>query len=129
MSTKDYFREFIFDGQRDTKQLELPFSASFPLALQVHNGTPLDLQEWTETISLLSKSGEIFDLIQGHGGAVLLRGLPIKTAQDYSEIAHAFRFRAHGEVGRPPHRTLLARNVKTANEGSTKAIEPRRQHV
>ncbi|KAI7784386.1 hypothetical protein LA080_010169 [Diaporthe eres] len=33
------------------------------------------------------------------------------------KVAHAFGFVAHEEVGRPPIRTVLARNIKTANEG------------
>lgn len=48
---------------------------------------------------------------------MLFRGLPIQTPDDYSEIAHAFGFSAHEEVGRPPIRTVVAKNVKTANEG------------
>ncbi|KAJ4423027.1 hypothetical protein N0V82_002294 [Gnomoniopsis sp. IMI 355080] len=56
-------------------------------------------------------------LICKPGGALLIRGLPIHTADDYSEIAHSFGFVAHEEVGRPPIRIVLAKNVKTANEG------------
>lgn len=36
---------------------------------------------------------------------------------DYSQIAHAFGFKAHEEVGRPPLRIVLAPNIKAVNEG------------
>lgn len=61
--------------------------------------------------------GELDRLVKRHGGALIIRGLPIKTPEDYSKVAHAFGFVAHEEVGRPPIRTVLAKNVKTANEG------------
>lgn len=65
----------------------------------------------------LASSGKLPELEKRHGGAILVRGLPITSPDSYSEIAHAFGFRPHEEVGRPPLRTVLAKNVKTANEG------------
>lgn len=32
-------------------------------------------------------------------------------------MAHAFGFKVHEEVGRPPNSTVLAKNVETVNEG------------
>lgn len=108
---------FTFAGQQDTSPfLPLP-SAAFPLALQPSPGWTPTLQEAIDSIRDLARTGELKQLIQKHGGALLVRGLPIKTADEYSEVAHAFGFVAHEEVGRPPVRTVLAKNVKTANEG------------
>ncbi|KAF2034203.1 Clavaminate synthase-like protein [Setomelanomma holmii] len=86
-------------------------------ALQAKAGWKPNVSEAVAQIESLSTSGTLFNLVQKHGGALLIRGLPISDAESYSQIAHAFRFLAHEEVGRPPVRTILAKNVKTANEG------------
>ncbi|KAI0130325.1 hypothetical protein BJ170DRAFT_578513 [Xylariales sp. AK1849] len=117
MSNSHVFESFTFEGQQDTASFSFGHSAPFPLALKPAGGWEPTLAESIATIKRLSVSGVIFEQVQKHGGALLIRGLPIKTAQDYSEVAHAFGFPAHEEVGRPPIRTVVARNVKTANEG------------
>lgn len=111
------FNSFSFDDQQDTTNFDFNHSASFPLALKPADGWEPTLDEAVEAIRKLAKSGDIFSHLQHHGGAVLIRGLPIQTAEDYSKVAHAFGFPPHEEVGRPPLRTVLAKNVKTANEG------------
>jgi hypothetical protein len=111
------FESFVFTGQKSTKDLGLPNDADFPLALRPAGSWNPSLSESIDAIKSFASSGELVKLVQKHGGAALFRGLPIRTAQDYSEVAHAFGFRAHEEVGRPPLRTVLAKNVKTANEG------------
>lgn len=117
MALKQTFEPFTFEGQVDVKSLSHLPSAEFPLALRPANGWIPSLQESVEAIGLLSTSGELKDLIHRHGGALVIRGLPIRSPEDYSKVAHAFGFVAHEEVGRPPIRTVLAKNVKTANEG------------
>jgi hypothetical protein len=117
MASKPEFQPFSFEGQQDIKAFANLPSAEFPLALRPANDWNPSLQESVDAISHLSSSGELKRLVQKHGGALLIRGLPIKTPEDYSVIAHAFGFVAHEEVGRPPIRTVLAKNVKTANEG------------
>ncbi|CAH0053819.1 unnamed protein product [Clonostachys solani] len=117
MASQISFDEFTFEGQQSTKNLGFDWDAPFPLALQAVSPSSATLQDHIEALKELTKSGKIFDLVKKHGGAVLIRGLPIDNAQDYSDAAHAFGFRAHEEVGRPPARTVLAKNVKTANEG------------
>lgn len=117
MAADHVFESFTFEGQQDTAQLGLGHSAPFPLALKPVQGWKPTLQESIEELRRLSQSGAIFEQVRKHGGAVLIRGIPIKTPQDYSEVAHAFGFPAHEEVGRPPIRTELAKNIKTANEG------------
>ncbi|KAF2995023.1 hypothetical protein E8E14_003901 [Neopestalotiopsis sp. 37M] len=114
---KNSFQTFSFKGQQNTARLGFDHSASFPLALRPAGAWQPTLDEAVEAIRQFSESGDIFRQVQHHGGALLIRGLPINTAEDYSKIAHAFGFPPHEEVGRPPLRTLLAKNVKTANEG------------
>lgn len=114
------FQEFTFVGQQRTSDFGYPPSQSrpFPLALKpVADWHPQTVEEAVKAITALRKSGDLFRLVTEHGGAVLFRGLPIKTPDEYSRVAHAFGFRPHEEVGRPPLRTVLAPNVKTANEG------------
>ena len=109
--------EFSFEGQRSTSTLGHQDNRAFPLALRVDPDWRPTVSQAADHIRALSTSGAIFDAVQQHGGALLIRGLPIQSADDYSLIAHAFGFEAHEEVGRPPVRTVLAKNVKTANEG------------
>ncbi|KAI1759775.1 Clavaminate synthase-like protein [Hypoxylon sp. FL1150] len=111
------FEVFTFAGQQDTTSFGLNTSALFPLALEPIRDWEPTLEESTNTIKELSESGQFLEDVKRHGGAVLIRGLPIRTPQDFSDVAHAFGFPAHEEVGRPPLRTVLAKNVKTANEG------------
>ena len=111
------FEQFTFEGQQNTKTLGFNSDASFPLALKALSEDQVTLAASIEAIKELSASGKLFELVKEHGGAVLFRGLPLNTPQDYSDLAHAFGFRAHEEVGRPPMRTVLAKNIKTANEG------------
>ncbi|KUI72472.1 hypothetical protein VM1G_07564 [Cytospora mali] len=108
---------FSFEGQKDIQAFTSLPSGAFPLALQPEGDWKPTLQESVDAIRQLATSGELKRLSQEHGGALLVRGLPIRSAEDYSEVAHAFGFVAHEEVGRPPIRTILANNVKTANEG------------
>lgn len=117
MAPEPKFEPFAFEGQEDIKAFANLPSASFPLALCPVTSWSPSLEESADAIRQFSTSGELKSLIHKHGGALLIRGLPIKTPDDYSVIAHAFGFVAHEEVGRPPIRTVLAKNVKTANEG------------
>lgn len=117
MASNQKFEPFTFEGQGDIHTFSPLPSAEFPLALRPVSGWIPSLEESVEAVSQLSASGELKELIRRHGGALIIRGLPIRTAEDYSRFAHAFEFVAHEEVGRPPIRTVLAKNVKTANEG------------
>ncbi|KAM0716524.1 hypothetical protein Q7P37_007969 [Cladosporium fusiforme] len=112
-----HFDEFQFEGQRSTSTSGSPSNHVFPLALQVDPSWKPTVDQAADHIRALSTSGSLLEAVQQHGGALLIRGLPIQTASDYSIIAHAFGFEAHEEIGRPPVRTVLAKNVKTANEG------------
>jgi len=111
------FDVFSFAGQQRTSTFGYPEDHAFPLALQAQRGWNPSLEEAVTYLASLSASGDLLKLVRQHGGAVLIRGLPISSPDDYSRLAHAFGFNAHEEVGRPPIRTVLAPNVKTANEG------------
>lgn len=111
------FESISFEGQQRTSVFGYTDDKAFPLALRVKSDREPTLEDAIAHISALNKSGDIFRLVQQYGGAVLLCGLPITTPNDYSRIAHAFGFSPHEEIGRPPIRTVLVPNVKTANEG------------
>lgn len=113
--SNDTFESFTFDGQQPTSSFGLPADALFPLALKVNDVSTIP--QAVEAIREFTQSGQLRSLVKKHGGAILFRGLPLKTPDDYSKVAHAFGLRPHHEVGRPPLRTVLAPNVKTANEG------------
>jgi hypothetical protein len=111
------FDELTFPSQQPTSKFGYPADHPFPLALTTKPDWNPTLEEAISHLSSLSQSGSLLTLLQRHGGAILLRGLPISTPDSYSRLAHAFGFAPHEEVGRPPIRTALAPNVKTANEG------------
>ncbi|KAM5354138.1 hypothetical protein ACJ41O_000788 [Fusarium nematophilum] len=89
MTPKITFQEFSFEGQQSTQTLGFDWDAPFPLALQSESSEPAALEAYVDAIKELSESGKLFELVRRHGGAALIRGLPISTPQDYSEIAHA----------------------------------------
>ncbi|KAF2680762.1 Clavaminate synthase-like protein [Lentithecium fluviatile CBS 122367] len=116
-STLSDFDVISFPGQQRTSVFGYSEDHAFPLALKTKTDWEPNLEEAVTRITSLSKSGDLFKLVRQHGGAVLFRSLPISSPHDYSCLAHSFGFVPHEEVGRPPIRTVLAPNVKTANEG------------
>jgi hypothetical protein len=116
-STLANFDEITLAGQQSTTKFGYPSDHPFPLALVARQDWKPNLEAAISHLSTLSQSGLLFDLLHRHGGAIVFRGLPISSPDSYSRLAHAFGFTPHEEVGRPPIRTVLAPNVKTANEG------------
>jgi alpha-ketoglutarate-dependent taurine dioxygenase len=108
---------FSFEGQQRTKAFGFASDNPFPHALRTSHAWLPTINEAIQHIEELIQDGFLKKIVEQHGGAVVIRGLPITDAESYSRIAHAFGFSAHEEVGRPPIRTVLAKNVKTANEG------------
>lgn len=50
-------------------------------------------------------------------GVILFRGFPVKEAAAFSEFVGAFRFpNPHREIGLAGKRSVVAENIKTANE-------------
>jgi alpha-ketoglutarate-dependent taurine dioxygenase len=84
-----------------------------PLALQPTESASLD--DAIRTIQTLQSNNTFTNLLATHG-TLLFRGLPITSAADFSQFAHAFKFRPHEIIGIVVDRPLLAPNVAPANE-------------
>lgn len=77
----------------------------------------LDIQE-------LSRRGTIRDFLDAHG-AIYFQHLNLNTPEEFSQFTHAFGFIPHEDIGNPVRRTILAKNVATANEGpNTQPVYP-----
>ncbi|GAA6015699.1 hypothetical protein JCM11491_002450 [Sporobolomyces phaffii] len=116
------FAEFAFPAQRtlhakshaDDFALE---GVTFPLALESTDSVA-SLADFVRTIEDLAAKDEIVPLLNRSGGAILFRRTHATTPQDFSRVAHAFKIGTyHEELGNPVIRTVLAKNVATANEG------------
>ncbi|VUC34357.1 unnamed protein product [Clonostachys rosea] len=90
---------------------------SFPLGIKVKDGAPFKgLTDAVAHREALADKGTFNTLLRLHG-AILFRGLPIKTAEDLSSFTKAFKYpQPHQEVGLSGKRTTVGDNVKTANE-------------
>ncbi|KAK0643287.1 hypothetical protein B0T16DRAFT_391837 [Cercophora newfieldiana] len=99
-----------------------PAGTSFPLSLRPSNDS--SFAEITTEIRDLAASGQIRTLLDKHG-AIYFQGLGLKDAHEFSKFAHAFGWKAHEDIGNPVRRTVLAKNVATANEGpNTQPVYP-----
>jgi hypothetical protein len=65
----------------------------------------------------LQADGTLTTLLAKHG-AILLRGVPVSNAEDFSELTHALGFAPHEIIGIVVDRPLLAPNVAPANESA-----------
>ncbi|KXJ87943.1 hypothetical protein Micbo1qcDRAFT_185331 [Microdochium bolleyi] len=107
------------------RSLSAPYrpEVSFPLALEVSKDGVFD-SEVTDTIRGLSANGTIRRLLDTHG-AIYFNKLGLTSPDDFSDFAHGFGWRPHEDIGNPVRRTLLAKNVATANEGpNTQPVYP-----
>ncbi|GAA5904954.1 hypothetical protein JCM6882_002403 [Rhodosporidiobolus microsporus] len=120
-SSASGFVEVSAPFQRTLPSVSFPHlasSASFPglyrLSSPVHS-----VEEAVAALSRWAETGDLKATLKAHGGALLLRGLPLSDPHAFSKIASASRVgtQPHEEVGRPPKRTVLAPAVSTANEG------------
>ena len=75
--------EIQIDGQ-----VRLPTNAVSPL-VAVSDNTERSLDGWVECIKEQWQESQVDDIISRHG-AILLRGLPIENARDFSKLLHAF---------------------------------------
>lgn len=122
-----------------TLPVEVFGEAAFPGVYHLSQPT-VDLDVALATLSTWAESGELKKQLVAHGGALLLRGLPLPTPNEFSQAMFASKVGTvpHVEVGRPPKRTVsqslsppsafrigsdclflqvLAPAVSTANEG------------
>ncbi|OHW92584.1 taurine catabolism dioxygenase [Colletotrichum incanum] len=99
-----------------------PEKTVFPLSLAASQpNTHIDL---VAEIKELSTSGKLRTLLDKHG-AVYFQNLGLKSADEFSQFAHAFGWAAHEDIGNPVRRTTHAKNVATANEGpNTQPVYP-----
>ncbi|KAF5384478.1 hypothetical protein D9757_006458 [Collybiopsis confluens] len=109
-------QEIRVPGQRT-----LPSGAVFPLAASPsasHDGSTArqTISAWANLGRQWSSSGKLQEVLDKHG-AIILRDLPVESAQDFSEFLHSFGWTAHEDVGNPVKRNVLAKNVAKANEG------------
>jgi hypothetical protein len=116
----------------------LPPNATFP-GIYSPSTTSESLEGAVELVKQWAESGELKKQLTGHGGALVLRSLPLPSADAFSQVAFATKVgtQPHVEVGRPPKRTVcslanlpflpfspvsltqvLAPAVSTANEGA-----------
>ncbi|GAA5966880.1 hypothetical protein JCM21900_001953 [Sporobolomyces salmonicolor] len=115
------FVDFDFPGQRTLSSAPWIGTDSesrlFPLALRTTSQIKT-LEEFVASIERLADEDAIVPLLNLHGGAILFRGTHATTPSDFSRIAHAFKIGTpHEELANPVIRTVLAKNVATANEG------------
>ncbi|KAL2212050.1 taud/tfda taurine catabolism dioxygenase [Sarocladium strictum] len=89
----------------------------FPLGIRVKPGVVLDNLD-TAVVAIEELAGTpLFTQLVTNSGAILFRGLPVTTAEDFSKVAKAFKYpQPHQEVGLSGKRSTLGDNVKTANE-------------
>ncbi|GAA5926638.1 uncharacterized protein JCM15063_000328 [Sporobolomyces koalae] len=115
------FIEFDFAAQRtlSAPKEDWPLQGvKFPLALQAKDHDIVTLDDFVRAVEDLADRDEIIPLLNRNGGAILFRGTHAVSPDDFSRVAHAFKIGTyHEELGNPVIRTLLAKNVATANEG------------
>lgn len=100
-----------------------PEGTSFPLSL-APKPAEASKQAIIDAVRELTKTGQLQQILEEHG-AVYFQGLGLKDADEFSEFAHAFGWFPHEDIGNPVRRTILAKNVATANEGpSTQPVYP-----
>lgn len=107
--------------------VQLPAEGSgkltFPLSLAT-NKPDVVLEDIVEETGRLARSGELRELLDNHG-AIYFQGLGLKSADEFSDFAHAFGWVPHEDIGNPVRRTVHAKNVATANEGpNTQPVYP-----
>ncbi|GAA6026884.1 hypothetical protein JCM8097_005932 [Rhodosporidiobolus ruineniae] len=96
-------------------QVVLPTGYDMPFAAGSDDETRT-VEEWVSLVKQRWPKEEV-DRVLAHHGALFLRGLPIRTASDFSALLHAFGWTAHTDVGNPVNRVVHAPNVANANEG------------
>ena len=112
------FEPFVLPSSNQRALLHpLPTDTVIPLALRAvsQGSTEVDLNAGIEIIKSLQRQNILTKKLSEHG-VLLLRGLPIHDAQDFSKVAHAFGYKPHELLGGIAHRPLLAPNVVPANE-------------
>ncbi|KAJ6455817.1 hypothetical protein C8R45DRAFT_845497 [Mycena sanguinolenta] len=108
----------MLEGLREIRvkgQKTLPSGAVFPFA-----ATGLsDSTTFAEHLALgtrWAETGALQKTLNAHG-AILLRGLPVTSPDEFSQLLHTFGWTPHEDVGNPVKRKVFAPAVAKANEG------------
>lgn len=106
-----------------TVKLQLQQQTDFPISL-----APSDRDAKVDDIVAaardLAVTGQVRNLLDKHG-AIYFQNLKLQDAHEFSKFAHAFGWLPHEDIGNPVRRTILAKNVATANEGpNTQPVYP-----
>lgn len=100
-----------------------PSNTVTPLALRLTDQTSSSsLETVVNTIKSLQEQDGTFNRILARHGTLLFRGLPIRSAEDFSKLAHAFGYKPHEIIGIVVDRPLLAPNVAPANEAPKEVL-------
>ncbi|KAF2001515.1 Clavaminate synthase-like protein [Amniculicola lignicola CBS 123094] len=105
-------------------ELPAPYSPGTPFPISLSPSKGAELKSLIADIHHRTANGDIRSLLTKHS-AILFQDLGLKDANEFSRFAHAFGFVEHEDIGNPVRRTILAKNVATANEGpNTQPIYP-----
>ncbi|KIY67335.1 Clavaminate synthase-like protein [Cylindrobasidium torrendii FP15055 ss-10] len=103
-------REIRVNGQQT-----LPSGHIFPFAA-TGLSTAVGFSQYLELSSGWAKTGALQRTLDKHG-AILLRGLPVTSPEEFSQLLHTFGWTPHLDVGNPVKRKGVAPAVAKANEG------------
>ncbi|RWA10557.1 hypothetical protein EKO27_g4546 [Xylaria grammica] len=95
-----------------------PPGTAIPLALRPsrHSIENINLDDVITTVKELQSQDKLLTKQLALHGTLLFRGLPIRSADDFSRFAHAFGFKPHEIIGIVVDRPVLAPNVAPANK-------------
>lgn len=100
-----------------------PPKTTFPLSL-TPTQPDASIEELLAAVRDLSETGQLSKIL-AKNGAIYFQNLGLKDAHEFSKFAHAFGWLPHEDIGNPVRRTVLAKNVATANEGpNTQPVFP-----
>jgi hypothetical protein len=114
------FEAFEVPGGREYYGHVLPYGLKVTTPSGSDTDEPL-VNDAAAALSSLAQSGEITELLNRHG-AVLIRGVGHASAETFSKLVNAIEesrgSRPYEQIGLAGKRTVLGKNVWTANEGS-----------
>ncbi|KAI0406589.1 hypothetical protein F4802DRAFT_86210 [Xylaria palmicola] len=101
-----------------------PAGTAIPLALRPSkSGTDdISLDDVVTTIKGLQSKDKLLTKKFALHGTLLFRGLPIRSADDFSRFVHAFGFKPHEIIGIVVDRPVLAPNIAPANKSPKEAL-------
>lgn len=119
-----FFEPFpLPSGNQRVLSVPHPKDTVIPLALRPSSGNTPSLDAAVSAVESLQRdhNGYLTKKLATHG-ALLFRGLPIHSADDFSRFAHAFGYSPHEIIGIVVDRPLLAVNVAPANEAPKEVL-------